>query len=57
MYGFFLSSVAILALAFVIRPNTTPAPAQKQQLSSYSDVKPIIDQRCKVCHRHPYFED
>ena len=45
-----VASVAILALAFVIRPNSSPATQQATARISYSDVKDIIAQRCQVCH-------
>ncbi len=52
-----VASVAILSLAFVIRPNTAVSVPQEMAQVSYSEVKPIIEQRCKVCHSAtPTFE-
>lgn len=44
-----VASVAILALAFVIRPAPTPQ-ADVQASISYDQVQPIIKERCMACH-------
>jgi uncharacterized membrane protein len=46
----------ILALAFVMRPISQPSSTVATNLS-YSDVEPIIKQRCQPCHAaQPTFE-
>lgn len=44
-----VASVMILALAFVMRPNTAPKSTATASIS-YSEVEPIIQERCLPCH-------
>ena len=44
-----VAAVAILALAFVIRPQT-PVVASNQASIPYAQIAPIIKERCMVCH-------
>jgi uncharacterized membrane protein len=44
-----VASVMILALAFVMRPNTAPKSTVTASIS-YSEVEPIIKERCLPCH-------
>lgn len=44
-----IASVAILALAFVSKPNT-PSVANATQTISYAQIAPIIKERCLPCH-------
>ena len=44
-----VASVMILALAFVMRPNTAPKSTATASIS-YSEVEPIIKERCLPCH-------
>lgn len=51
-----IASVMILALAFIMRPISQPSSTVATNLS-YSDVEPIIKQRCQPCHAaQPTFE-
>jgi len=51
-----VASVAIVALAFVIRPVQT-APSTNAVKVAYSDIEPIIKDRCLPCHAAvPTFE-
>lgn len=50
------ASVMILALAFVMRPVTTPVSTATASVT-YEDIHPIIQQRCSPCHASvPTFE-
>jgi len=45
-----VASVAILALAFVIRPSTAPAPEKGEPVVAFSEIEPILKERCMPCH-------
>ena len=45
-----VASVAILALAFVIRPKPRPVVDASTEGVSFAQVQPIIQERCMSCH-------
>jgi uncharacterized membrane protein len=44
-----VAAVAIFALAFVIRPQSTSSGSVQASIT-YAEVKPIIKERCMACH-------
>jgi uncharacterized membrane protein len=45
-----VATVSMLALAFVIRPQSNVSAASQANAIPYSEIEPIIKQRCVPCH-------